>query len=213
MLISRRDLLKMAGACVVPFSGNVVAQAAAPYSDRKITDDWIVQWMKSPTAATSTLHLGRFADAMYFLRKSIDWTPNPGQESLKPVTVPIGFVTDFASIPRLFWTMLPKDGDYTYPAIIHDYLYWEQPVPKDEADLILRYSMEDFKVNKAALEAIYLGVKVGGAGAWKDNAARKAAGEKRMLKCYPEDPKIRWDEWRKKPDVFASVCTVVGSSV
>jgi Protein of unknown function (DUF1353) len=205
MPVSRRSLITTAGALAIPLAGNVVAKSGAtdaPYSDRKVTDDWIVQWMSSPQAATLPLHLGRFADAMYFLKEPIDWTPNPGQESHKPVKVPVGFVTDFASIPRVFWIVLPKDGVYTYPAIIHDYLYWEQPVSKDEADLILRYSMQDFKVNTVALEAIYAGVRAGGATAWRDNAARKAAGEKRLLKTYPTDPTIRWEEYRKKPDVF-----------
>jgi len=34
----------------------------------------------------------------------------------RPPLGPAGFVTDFASISRLFWTLLPRDGEYTYPA-------------------------------------------------------------------------------------------------
>src|SRR5690348_11529740 len=129
MSISRRSLITVAAVLATSLASRAVpAQSNATtnsYSDRKVTDDWILQWMNSPHAATAPLHLGRFADAMYFLREPVGWAPNPGQESHKPVKVPIGFVTDFASIPRVFWTMLPKDGLYTYPAIIHDFLYWE----------------------------------------------------------------------------------------
>lgn len=39
------------------------------------------------------------------------------------ISVPAGFVTDLATIPRIFWTLLPPDGKYAKAAIIHDYLY------------------------------------------------------------------------------------------
>ncbi|WP_139385602.1 DUF1353 domain-containing protein, partial [Salmonella enterica] len=39
------------------------------------------------------------------------------------IEVPAGFVTDFASVPRIFWTILPSDGKYAKAAIIYDYLY------------------------------------------------------------------------------------------
>lgn len=39
--------------------------------------------------------------------------------------VPTGFVTDFASIPRLFWRVTghPIDKHHRYAALLHDYLY------------------------------------------------------------------------------------------
>jgi hypothetical protein len=43
--------------------------------------------------------------------------------SLGWVTVPIGFVTDGASIPRLFWGILHPYGSYFPAALLHDYLY------------------------------------------------------------------------------------------
>ncbi len=44
----------------------------------------------------------------------------------KIIVVPSGFVTDFASVPwygRWFINVL---GKHSIPAIVHDYLYWEQ---------------------------------------------------------------------------------------
>lgn len=39
------------------------------------------------------------------------------------ITVPAGFRTDLASVPRLFWRLLPRDGhDYRSAAVVHDYL-------------------------------------------------------------------------------------------
>lgn len=34
-----------------------------------------------------------------------------------------GFVTDLASVPRPFWSILPPFGHYDRAAIIHDFLY------------------------------------------------------------------------------------------
>ena len=39
------------------------------------------------------------------------------------LTVPADFLTDFASIPRFFWRLLPPIGIYGKAAVIHDYLY------------------------------------------------------------------------------------------
>lgn len=38
-------------------------------------------------------------------------------------TIPRGFVSDFASVPRLFWSICPPYGKYTLAAVLHDYLY------------------------------------------------------------------------------------------
>lgn len=58
------------------------------------------------------------------------------------ISVPIGFVTDFASIPRMFWKILPKWGKYGNAAVIHDYLYWEGIRPRKECDDIFLEGME-----------------------------------------------------------------------
>lgn len=205
MLCSRRSFLKIAGGFAASsISTSLLAESSTSsvsYADKAIADKWIQQWMQSPGAVAGTLHLGRFADRMYFLTKPIGWTPNPGQQASK-VQVPVGFVTDFASIPRIFWSLLPPDGLYTYPAIIHDYLYWDQPVSREEADLILRFAMEDFKIDSATIKTIYTGVRLGGGIAWEDNVKLKKSGEKRALKIYPTDPTVRWADWKLKQNVF-----------
>ena len=51
----------------------------------------------------------------------------------RKITVPAGFVTDFASIPRAFWDILPHTGLYGKAAVIHDYLYVQGgKVPPDQ---------------------------------------------------------------------------------
>jgi Protein of unknown function (DUF1353) len=53
------------------------------------------------------------------------------------VTVPRGFETDFASIPRFLWQLLPQWGLYGWAAVVHDYLYSAQTMPRWRADRIL----------------------------------------------------------------------------
>ena len=38
------------------------------------------------------------------------------------IVVPEKYKTDFASIPRLFWRLFPKDGPWMQAAVVHDYL-------------------------------------------------------------------------------------------
>jgi len=41
---------------------------------------------------------------------------------LAGVSVPIGFVTDGASVPRMLWWLFPPVGRYFLAAVVHDYL-------------------------------------------------------------------------------------------
>ncbi|PYC03732.1 hypothetical protein DMX09_16455 [Pseudomonas protegens] len=201
MSISRRTLIK---SCVaLPFISYVYTTSAnEQYSDPVAADEWIIKRKQEALhAVVSPLHLGRFADRYYYLTQEIGWKPNPGQTP-PPVQVSVGFVTDFASIPRAFWVALPTDGDYAYPAVIHDYLYWEQTTSREEADLILKYAMQDFGISTAKIMTIYGAVRAAGWAAWNENAKLKTTGEKRILKKYPEDPTMKWTEWKKVQDNF-----------
>lgn len=41
-------------------------------------------------------------------------------ESDEYVAVPVGYVTDFATIPQIFWSIIPPWGKYGKAAVIHD---------------------------------------------------------------------------------------------
>src|SRR5262249_6063867 len=99
---------------------------------------WMDRWIQEGRAPVGGLYLGRFADPIYFLTQPITWKPNKGQEKYHEVTVPTGFVTDLASIPSSFWSLLRPDGLYAYAAILHDYLYWFQTRPREQCDMILK---------------------------------------------------------------------------
>ncbi len=211
--LNRRTLIKLFAATVIVMqfgflhSGLVpslsLAQDQARNPHAKIIEEWLSGLMVKTRGPQGTLHLSRFKEPMYFLTKPISWAPNKGQESYEKVLVPTGFVTDFASIPKNFWTLLRPDGEYTYAAIIHDYLYWAQPRSREEADQIFKMAMQDFGISTVEVELIYGAVRFVGRFAWNANAKQKALGEKRVLKQFPDDPRTAWGEWKMKPEVFA----------
>lgn len=59
------------------------------------------------------------------------------------VMVPIGFRTDFASIPRPFWRLYSPSGPWRAAAVVHDYLYTVGAnCPRFLADAMFRHLME-----------------------------------------------------------------------
>jgi hypothetical protein len=62
-------------------------------------------------------------------------------------TVPAGFITDFASVPRIFYWLVPTYGAYTKAAILHDFLCEHpQVTSRDDADGIFRRTMRELGV-------------------------------------------------------------------
>lgn len=80
------------------------------------------------------------------------------------IEVPEGFVTDFASVPRLLWRILPPWDRHAPAAVIHDWLYKSGLMPRAEADLIFLWVMEELDVKKWKRRSMYWGVRIGG---WK----------------------------------------------
>lgn len=85
------------------------------------------------------------------------------------ISVPAGFVTDLATIPRIFWTLLPPDGKYAKAAIIHDYLYDNALRTKQEADLIFLDGMVVLGVPKWKRTVMYWAVKIFGRGSYHNH--------------------------------------------
>jgi len=63
------------------------------------------------------------------------------------VIVVKGSRTDFASIPRIFWSILPPwYPTYGQPAVIHDYLYRHGLYTRKISDLIFLHAMQESNV-------------------------------------------------------------------
>lgn len=97
------------------------------------------------------------------------------------ITVRVGFQTDFASIPRIFWVVLPRWGRYGNAAVVHDWLYWTQERPRAAADAIFHEGMGVLGVRRVTRWVIYTAVRVFGRFAWIRNRADRAAGFDRVL--------------------------------
>jgi len=110
-------------------------------------------------------------------------TINDGQHE---IVVPVGFITDLASIPSvLWWWESPHEGTMA-PAIIHDFLYWEQSCSKDEADAVMYLAMLEVGLGNFTTNRIYDGIRTSFAqDAWDKNSAARERGETRFFtKAY-----------------------------
>lgn len=100
------------------------------------------------------------------------------------IDVPIGFVTDLASIPRLFWNIMPPFGRYSRAAVLHDWLYHTQQYTRKKSDHILLEAMAVLNVSWITRWTIFLGVRSGGWMAWNSHQQKneeKNHGENQSL--------------------------------
>jgi hypothetical protein len=117
--------------------------------------------------------------SLWGVERPLTYRPSDGGDT---ITVPAGFVTDLASIPRWAWAVLPPDGPWAKAAVVHDYLYYTQgtgiwkshpasitrtkPYSREESDWVLRDAMEDRGVGVFARNVIWSAVRVGGQNGW-----------------------------------------------
>lgn len=93
--------------------------------------------------------------------------------------VPTGFVTDLASIPRLFRNLpwLDPDGVSRRPATLHDWLYGSPTgrlKGKEIADSFLRAALLAEGASKAVAQTFYLAVHWGGGSSWDSDGVALA---------------------------------------
>lgn len=82
------------------------------------------------------------------------------------ITAPTGFITDYASIPRLGWSILGSPEQYALAAIPHDYLYAKRPYPRATADSIFYRAMLESGIDSVRAGLFYLAVRCFGWSAW-----------------------------------------------
>ena len=102
------------------------------------------------------------------------------------VDVPVGFETDFASVPAIFRPLVPKWGKYGKAAIVHDYCYWVQSFSWDQnftrkrADQIFREAMTVLGVASWRKFLMFWAVRLFAGMAWSGNKRRKRLGKDRV---------------------------------
>jgi hypothetical protein len=101
------------------------------------------------------------------------------------LTVPIGFVTDFASIPEIVQPIISKNGPWDVGAVVHDFLYknggvisiWQEElrswqelnITRETADYVMLEFMEHLNVYQWKRQAIFDSVRLFGRPFWKGN--------------------------------------------
>ena len=81
--------------------------------------------------------------------------------------VPSGFKTDFASIPRAFWSLIGHPaGEYVQAAVLHDHLYRSKSVSRKHADDIFLEAMVVLGVSPIKRRLMYYAVRTFGKGAY-----------------------------------------------
>lgn len=84
----------------------------------------------------------------------------------EPITVPEGFVTDFASVPRVPVVYLVMADIGQPAAVIHDYLYRFRPCSRKIADAVLEEALKVLGVSWWRRKAMWLAVRAFGWGAY-----------------------------------------------
>ena len=85
------------------------------------------------------------------------------------VTVPQYFVTDFVSIPRFFWRVLPPWDRHMKAAVLHDYIYKTPTVDisRKVADVIFLECMEELGISYWKRKFMYRAIRMFGRCSYK----------------------------------------------
>jgi hypothetical protein len=114
------------------------------------------------------------------------------------ITVPAGFVTEFASVPRALWSELSPVGEHQRAAIVHDYLYWFQPCEREETDNLLMIAMRQDGVSDLRRGAVYTGVRIGSADAWNADRVARDRGDLRIVPQVRPTAQESWSDFRAR---------------
>jgi len=89
-------------------------------------------------------------------------------ETIGRFIVPLGFISDGASVPRWFWSIFPPFGKYLEAAVAHDYIYAEayHKFTKEQADTLFLELLKLLDIGFIKRNTMYTAVKFGGTGGW-----------------------------------------------
>ena len=100
------------------------------------------------------------------LTKPFEYYTQDGKDIIK---VPIGFITDGASIPRIFVSITGGhwSGKFGSAAVIHDYLYSIQIFTRKKTDKIFLEAMKVLGVSWLKRKTMYYAVRIGARWIWQ----------------------------------------------
>lgn len=85
------------------------------------------------------------------------------------ITVPQGFRTNFASVPRLPFAYWLFGGVANKAAVVHDHLYSTGTISRAKADAVLREASKASGVSWFQRNSMWLGVRVAGSAHYRNS--------------------------------------------
>jgi hypothetical protein len=120
-----------------------------------------------PEAPFNTPRLYQCGEYQWMLADDLIYQLRMGAATID-VTVPAGFTTDFASVPRILWNLFPPYGKHARAAILHDYLYSHAGnCSRFLADAFFLETMHDLGVPWLTRNLMYSAVRYFGRTAWR----------------------------------------------
>lgn len=107
----------------------------------------------------------------------------------RAVTVPAGFLTDFASVPRIPIAFLAAGGCANAAAVIHDWLYTTHEVDRATADAVFREAILAGGDPAWRAWLMWLGVRIGGSRPYEAAGQRQPQYVQQVIDyAHPEGP-------------------------
>nr|DAV19986.1 MAG TPA: Protein of unknown function (DUF1353) [Caudoviricetes sp.] len=83
----------------------------------------------------------------------------------RDIVIPRGYITDGASVPRIFWSIFPPNkAEYLSAAIVHDYLtdivIEKKSITFRSVDNTFKEMLIDLNVNKIEVKVLYWSVRL-----------------------------------------------------
>ncbi len=109
------------------------------------------------------------------------------------ITIPKGFWTDFASIPKMFRSFITPLDTHLKAAIVHDWLYYNgtlygKKISQRHADLWLYHCARECGTGWIKSKILFAGVRVGGWYTWGDyrdkDRVRRLVDAKKLIEKY-----------------------------
>jgi len=99
------------------------------------------------------------------------------------VTIKNGLITDGASIPRIFWSIIgcPTSGKYVGSALIHDGLYSSEIIPRKHADDLFLDMLKHNDVGYVKRYLMYFAVRLGGYFVWKKHKEKEVHENRKFI--------------------------------
>lgn len=100
------------------------------------------------------------------------------------ITVPKGFITDLASVPRVIWWLIPNDGRHIIEgSVVHDWLYanageipgWKYS--RTQANFVLREAMREQGASRWERFVVWAALQAFGFISWNRHKKAKVALE------------------------------------